>query len=153
MVVGDIKRFMLIMGPTSSVFDYATFALMFFLICPSMLGGSYHSLDAAQQLAFAALFQAGWFVESLFSQTLVVQILRTEKMPFIQSRPSALVFITAMTLLAIGLILPYTGLGKAIGFAQLPLQFYYWLAAMLVGYIALAQTFKVWYIKKYQNWL
>ena len=50
--------------------DYATFALMFFLICPSMLGGSYHSLDAAQQLAFAALFQAGWFVESLFSQTL-----------------------------------------------------------------------------------
>ena len=152
-IATDIKRFMLIMGPTSSVFDYATFALMFFVICPMMLGGSFHDLNATQQLTFAAIFQTGWFIESLFSQTLVVQVLRTEKMPFIQSRSSLLVFASAMVLLIIGLILPYTGLGKAIGFAQLPIQFYYWLAAMLVGYIVLAQAFKVWYIKRYQNWL
>jgi Mg2+-importing ATPase len=153
-VATDIKRFMIIIGPSSSIFDYATFGVMWLIICPMAFGGvGYHALSAQQQLVFAGIFQTGWFIESLFTQTLVMQILRTEKVPFFQSRPSLLVFSTAMLLLIVGVALPYTALGKAIGFVTLPLHFYYWLVAILFCYILLAQMLKRWYIKKYNSWL
>jgi Mg2+-importing ATPase len=153
-IATDIKRFMIFIGPSSSIFDYATFALMWFIICPMAFGGlGYHALSAQQQLLFAAIFQTGWFIESLFTQTLVMQVLRTEKVPFFQSRPSLIVFSTAMLLLIAGVVVPYTALGKAIGFVTLPLHFYYWLAAILFSYIMLAQVLKKWYIKKYNSWL
>ena len=153
-VATDIKRFMLIIGPSSSIFDYATFAVLYFLICPMAFGGaSYHTLNSTQQLMFAGLFQTGWFIESLFSQTLVMQVLRTEKIPFFQSRSSFAVISSALILLIIGLILPYTGLGHSIGFVPVPLPFYYWLAAILIGYITVAQLLKKWYVRKYKSWL
>ncbi|MDR0334091.1 MAG: magnesium-translocating P-type ATPase [Dysgonamonadaceae bacterium] len=153
-VATDIKRFMIFIGPSSSIFDYATFGLMWFIICPMAFGGlGYHALSAQQQLIFAGIFQTGWFIESLFTQTLVMQVLRTEKVPFFQSRPSLIVFSTAMLLLIVGVALPYTALGKAIGFVALPLHFYYWLVAILFCYIMLAQILKKWYIKKYNSWL
>ena len=153
-VATDIKRFMVFIGPTSSVFDYATFALMWFIICPMAFDGrGFFELSGQEQVLFAAIFQTGWFIESLFSQTLVVQVLRTEKIPFIQSRPSLLVFSMAMILLAVGVLLPYTALGVSIGFVPLPFIFYCWLAVILLGYVVLAQTMKKWYIKRFGNWL
>jgi len=150
----DIQRFMIFIGPSSSIFDYVTFGVMFFIICPMALGGiPYHLLSGADQLEFAKIFQTGWFIESLFTQTLIVQILRTEKIPFIQSRASRMVLLTAVLLLAVGLVLPYTGAGRAIGFAPLPLQYYYWLAAILLAYCVLTQFLKRWYIKKFNSWL
>lgn len=139
-VSSDIKRFMLIMGPSSSIFDYATFAVLFFIV-------------GASTVEQQAIFQSGWFIESLFTQTLVVQVFRTEKIPFLQSRPSAPVFITAILLLTLGFLLPHTGVGKAIGFTILPSIFYGWLAAILAGYIILAQLLKTWYIKRFHSWL
>ncbi|MDR0232942.1 MAG: magnesium-translocating P-type ATPase [Dysgonamonadaceae bacterium] len=153
-IATDIKRFMIIIGPSSSIFDYATFGLMYLIICPMAFGGlEYGALSTQQQLIFAGMFQTGWFIESLFTQTLVVQVLRTEKIPFFQSRPSLLVFSTAMLLLIVGVLLPYTGIGKAIGFVPLPLHYYYWLVAILFCYITLAQILKRWYIKRYNSWL
>ncbi|MEG1587566.1 MAG: hypothetical protein RR346_11915, partial [Bacteroidales bacterium] len=125
-IASDIKRFMLYIGPASSVFDYATFAVMYFIF-------------KANSPDNQALFQTGWFVESLFTQTLIVQLLRTEKIPFLQSRASAVVLLTSGLLLTIGLILPYTGVGRSIGFAVLPLSYYGWLALILAGYFAVAQ--------------
>jgi len=152
-IATDIKRFMVLIGPSSSIFDYATFGLMYLIICPIAFGGGYLTLSVQDQLLFAGMFQTGWFIESLFTQTLVIQVLRTEKIPFFQSRPSLLVFSTAMMLLIVGVVLPYTALGKAIGFIPLPLHYYYWLAAILFCYITLAQVLKRWYIKKYNSWL
>ena len=153
-IATDIKRFMIFIGPSSSIFDYITFALMWFIICPMAFGGrGFFELSAQEQLMFAAIFQTGWFIESLFSQTIVMQVLRTEKIPFLQSRPSLIVFVTAMVLLAIGVALPYTALGTAIGFVPLPLHFYYWLTAILLGYVLLAQVLKRWYIKRFGSWL
>ena len=153
-VATDIKRFMLYIGPSSSIFDYATFALMWFIICPMAFDGrGFFELSGQEQLMFAAIFQTGWFMESLFSQTLVIQVLRTEKIPFLQSRPSLIMFSSAMVLLAIGVVLPYTALGREIGFVPLPLYFYYWMAAILTGYILLAQVLKRWYIKRFNSWL
>ena len=153
-IATDIKRFMIFIGPSSSIFDYATFALMWFIICPMAFDGrGFFELNAQEQLMFAAIFQTGWFIESLFSQTLVIQVLRTEKIPFVQSRPSLIMFSSAMLLLAIGVALPYTALGAAIGFVPLPLYYYFWLTAILLGYILLVQVLKRWYIKRYNSWL
>ncbi|MDU6524661.1 MAG: magnesium-translocating P-type ATPase, partial [Enterococcus sp.] len=82
----SIGKFMIWLGPTSSVFDITTYLLMYFVICPAVIGGEFHTLTPAQQVAFIAVFHAGWFVESLWSQTLVLHALRTPKIPFIQSR-------------------------------------------------------------------
>lgn len=137
---GGIKRFMLIIGPTSSIFDYVTFGVLFYIF-------------GANNVANQAIFQTGWFMESLFTQTLVVQVLRTEKIPFIQSRSSYQLMTTALVLLAVGIVLPLTGLGKSIGFHPLPHQFYYWMTMILFCYILLAQLTKRWYIRRYKEWL
>lgn len=139
-VATDIKRFMLIMGPSSSIFDYATFAVLFFVF-------------GASTVAHQSFFQTGWFIESLLTQTLVVQILRTEKIPFLQSRPSAAVLLTSLALLIVGISLPYTGIGKIVGFTPLPLVFFAWLAGILAAYCIVAQLLKQWYIKRFNSWL
>ncbi len=139
-VANDIKRFMLIMGPSSSIFDYVTFVLLFFVF-------------GANTIANQNIFQTGWFIESLFTQTLIVQILRTEKIPFLQSRSSFQVLASGVFLLLIGVLLPYTGLGKSIGFVELPHQFYFWLIGIMVCYMIVAQLLKMWYIKRYKSWL
>ena len=81
----SIGEFMVYFGPTSSIFDITTYLLMYFVICPAVVGGSFHTLDSSQRVIFIALFHAGWFVESLWTQTLVLHALRTPKVPFIQS--------------------------------------------------------------------
>lgn len=145
----SVSKFMIWIGPTSSVFDIATYLLMYFIICPAMLGGAYHQLDASAQAAFIAIFQAGWFVESMWSQTLVIHMIRTAKIPFLQSRASAPVTLLTFTGIAVLTAIPFTPLGTAIGLSALPAVYFAWLAGIILCYMVLATVMKKLYIKKY----
>jgi len=145
----SIQKFMVWFGPTSSVFDITTYLLMFFVICPMVFGGPYGSLDPAARLGFMALFQAGWFVESMWSQTLVIHLIRTPKIPFLQSRASRPVTIlTALGIAALTLI-PFSPFAQALGLMALPPIYFAWLALTIVAYMALVSVFKRIFVKKY----
>lgn len=147
----SISKFMLWIGPTSSVFDITTYLLMYFIICPAMTGGQlFHQMtDPAMQTYYIALFQAGWFVESMWSQTLVIHMIRTPKVPFIQSRASLPVIGLTFTGIAVLTTIPFTALGTAIGLTALPTIYFAWLALTIVCYMVLATLFKKIYIGRY----
>ena len=135
---GSVEKFMFRMGPVSSVFDLLTYLLLYFVVCPAACGGGYRVLDPAGRAAFAALFQTGWFVESMWTQTLVIHVVRTGKIPFLQSRASAPVL--ASTLLSVGVLtaLPFLPFGRSFGLAALPAGYFGWLALVTAGYMAAA---------------
>ena len=135
---GSVEKFMFRMGPVSSVFDILTYLLLYFVVCPAACGGGYRVLDPAGRAAFAALFQTGWFVESMWTQTLVIHVVRTGKIPFLQSRASAPVL--ASTLLSVGILtaLPFLPFGRSFGLAALPAGYFGWLALVTAGYMAAA---------------
>jgi len=135
----NIRRFMLWMGPTSSLFDITTFALMWFVFGASHAGAQ-------------SLFQSGWFVEGLLSQTLVVHMLRTQKIPFIQSRAALPVLLTTFAVMALGIAIPFSPLGAIVGLVPLPLAYFPWLAATLFGYCLVAQGMKRIYIRRFGHW-
>ncbi len=145
----SIGKFMLWIGPTSSVFDIATYALMYFIICPQLCGGPFNTLSDSAQLLFISLFQTGWFVESMWTQTLVIHMIRSPKIPFIQSRASLPV--TTLTFMGIILLtlIPYTFLGTAIGLTNLPLIYFAYLAVILFSYMCLVTIAKKIYVKRY----
>jgi len=134
--IGDIRKFMLFLGPVSSIFDYATFALMWFV---------FHANSPARQ----GLFQSGWFVEGLLSQTLIVHVIRTRKIPFIQSRASWPLTLTTLSVMAVCVAIPFTSVGTSLGFVPLPLAYFGPLFGLLVGYCVLAHMMKSWFIRKY----
>lgn len=136
---GNIKRFMLWMGPTSSIFDVTTFALMWYLF------GANHA--GAQ-----SLFQSGWFVEGLLSQTLVVHMLRTQKIPFVQSCARLPVLLTTLGISAAGILLPFSPLGTMVGLVPLPWHYFPWLVLTLFSYCLVAQGMKMFYIKRFGRW-
>ncbi|QPJ26460.1 magnesium-translocating P-type ATPase [Listeria seeligeri] len=133
-------RFILCIGPVSSIFDIATFLIMWFVF-------------SANTVAEQALFHSGWFVVGLLTQTLVVHMIRTEKIPFIQSRATAPVMISTLIVMSLGLIIPFTGFGHSIGFVSLPGSYFPWLVLVLVGYMATMQVVKTLYIRKFQEWI
>ena len=135
---GAVEKFMFRMGPVSSIFDILTYLLLYFVVCPAACGGGYRVLDPAGRAAFAALFQTGWFVESMWTQTLVIHVVRTGKIPFLQSRASAPVL--ASTLLSVGILtaLPFLPFGRSFGLAALPAGYFGWLALVTAGYMAAA---------------
>jgi Mg2+-importing ATPase len=136
----DIGRFMIFIGPTSSVFDILTFGLMWFVFGATTLGRQ-------------SLFQAGWFVESLATQTLIVHMIRTAKVPFLQSRAAWPVIALTSAIIAFGILIPFTALGRRLGMEALPETYFVWLAAILLCYAALVQVVKVGYIKRFGTWL
>ena len=139
----SIGKFMICIGPVSSVFDIATYLLMWFVF----------GCNTAANPALVALFNAGWFVESLISQTLIIHLIRTPKLPFIQSRAAAPVVLLTTVIMAIGVAIPFTPLGAYLGLASLSLTYFGWLAVIVLGYIMLAQIVKTIYIKVYRSWL
>ena len=145
----SITKFMVWIGPTSSVFDITTYLMMFFLIGPMVFGGPFSSLTPAQQLTFAALFHAGWFVESIWSQTLVIHMIRTPKLPFLQSRASWQVVTLTTAGLLVGTIIPFTFVGDWMGMQPLPLVYFPLLLATIVAYMLLATLFKVIFVRRY----
>jgi P-type Mg2+ transporter len=130
--VGYIKKFMLFIGPVSSIFDFITFGVLWFF---------FH----AQQ----PLFNTGWFLESLCTQTLVIHIIRTGKIPFIESKPSQFLIFTSIYIVSIGLVLPFIPIGKYFGFVQPPPMFFLALLIIVVAYLFLVQFVKNWFIKRY----
>lgn len=146
-----ISRFMLRIGPTSSVFDIATFLLMYFVICPAFTGGElYTSLtDPASRALYVSIFQTGWFVESMWSQALVIHMLRTPKLPFVQSRASAPVTLLTLAGSCAVTVIPFTPLGTALGFTALPAAYFLWLAAIVAEYMLLATAVKKSYVRRY----
>ncbi len=145
--IGNIKWFMIVIGPISSIFDYATFALMWFIFNTRAF------LEVATGTAgreiYAQLFQTGWFVESLLTQTLIVHIIRTKRIPFIQSRASMTMTLTTLAVMAIGAWLPYSPFASTFGFVPLPLSYWGWIAVFLFMYIIITHKIKKWFFKKF----
>ncbi|MDR2311549.1 MAG: magnesium-translocating P-type ATPase [Brucellaceae bacterium] len=135
----NIGRFMLWIGPTSSIFDITTFALMWYVF-------------AANSPEMQSLFQSGWFIEGLLSQTLVVHMLRTQKIPFIQSTAALPVMLMTTLVMAIGIYIPFSPLGNAVGLVPLPWEYFPWLAGTLISYCIVAQGMKAIYIRRFGQW-
>ncbi len=132
--IGAIQRFILFIGPVSSLFDYLTFFIM---------------LQVFNAWQNPALFHTGWFVESLFTQTLVIHVIRTNKIPFLQSRASWPLILTSLGIVTIGAWLTVSPLADTLGFVALPPLYWPLLALMLAGYVVLTQLVKSWFIRRY----
>jgi magnesium-transporting ATPase (P-type) len=129
-----IFKFMIFIGPISSIFDYATYAMMLFVF------------DCWNN---PPLFQTGWFVESLLTQTLIIHIIRTAKLPFIESRASPALITTTIVICAVGIALPFSGAGAALGFTPLPWSYWPLIAAMLMTYAVLTHLVKSWFVRRW----
>ncbi|HEV3440112.1 MAG TPA: magnesium-translocating P-type ATPase, partial [Gemmata sp.] len=138
--VGDLGRFMVVIGPISSIFDITTFAVLYFV---------FKANTPEQQ----ALFQSAWFVEGLLSQTLIIHMIRTAKLPFLQSTAAAPLMILTLCVMAVGIAVPFTAFGAAVGMEPLPWSYFPWLMATLVCYCILTQVVKRWYIRRFHTWL
>jgi Mg2+-importing ATPase len=134
----DFTRFILFIGPCSSVFDYTTFFIMLYV---------FGCWDPAR----AALFQTGWFVESLLTQTLIIHVIRTNKIPFLQSRASVALMATTVGIMLVGIWLPSSPLGSALGFTPLPHLYWPLVALTLLAYVGLTQVVKAWLI--HRRWI
>ena len=134
--IGEIKRFILFIGPISSIFDYTTFFVMLWI---------FRCWDPSR----ASLFQTGWFVESLMTQTLIIHVIRTNKIPFLQSRASWALTATTLAIMAVGVWLPYSPLASALGFTHLPRLYWPILMLTLLSYMGLTQIVKVWLLGKH----
>ncbi len=136
----DIARFMIFIGPISSIFDIATYLLMWYVF-------------GCQSAEMQTLFQSGWFIEGLLSQTLIVHMIRTRRIPFIQSNAAWPLMIMTFAIMAIGIAIPFTSFGSYIGLTPLPLSYFPWLIAILLSYCVLTQVIKQWYIRRFGKWL
>ena len=131
----EIKNFIIFIGPISSIFDYTTFAVMIFVF------GAWTN---------PALFQTGWFVESLLTQSLIIHVIRTKKIPFIESRASTPLILASIAVSVVGIWLTFSPFAKYFGFVELPMHYWVFLALTLVSYIGLTQLVKGWYVRRYE---
>ena len=155
----SVGSFMIWIGPTSSIFDFTTYIFMYFVFCPLFvskgilfndLAANYSGAElAAMQARYIGMFQAGWFVESMWSQTLVIHMIRTPKLPFIQSRASAPVTLLTMTGIAVLTVIPFTPFGAALGLVALPASYFAYLIPCILLYMMLATSLKKAYVRYY----
>jgi Mg2+-importing ATPase len=132
----DIGRFMLFFGPVSSVFDITTYLVMWFVF-------------GANAPEHQTLFQSGWFVEGLMTQTLVVHMIRTQKIPFIESRPGTPLLVMTGLIMAVGILIPMGPIAHYFKLQALPWTYFPILAAILLGYMVLTQLMKKFYARRY----
>lgn len=159
----SVGNFMLWLGPTSSIFDWTTYAFMYFVFCPLFVSHGFLYNDLANhfsgtellriQTNYVALFQAGWFVESMWSQTLVIHMIRTPKLPFIQSRASASLTLLTFAGIAVLTIIPFTAFGRDLGFIPLPSAYFAYLIPCILLYMVLATSLKKAYVRYYGDLL
>lgn len=135
-----IRRFTIYIGPISSIFDYVLFAVMFFVF-------------KANSPESQSLFHSGWFVLGLVSQTLIVHMIRTKKIPFIQSRASTPVIVMTSLIIVLGLIIPFTPLAETLYMVPLPPAYFLWLLGILIAYSLLIEVVKRWYVRRFGEWL
>ena len=138
--IHDLGRFMLCIGPISSIFDITTFCVLYFIF-------------EANSPEKQSLFQSGWFMEGLLSQTLIIHMIRTAKVPFFQSLAAVPLLVLTLCIMTIGIVVPYSPMGAAVGMVPLPLSYFPWLAATLLAYCMLTQLVKRWYIRRFGMWL
>lgn len=136
----SIGKFMLYIGPISSIFDIITYLVMWFVF-------------KANAPEVQGVFHSGWFIVGLLTQTLVVHMLRTEKVPFIQSRATTPVMVMTGVIMALGIYIPFSPLGASVGFEPLPLSYFPWMIGIVLSYCVVTQLTKMWYIKKFDEWL
>lgn len=148
-----LGRFMRFFGPISSFFDIITFSYLFFVLCPSVCGGSFAALAQGGQLRFIAVFQTGWFLESMWTQVLILHLLRTQKVPMLQSRPSRPVMVVTMLGILFFTILTFTPVGTLIGLTALPLSYFGFLVVIVLLYLLFVTLAKGRYLKKYHELL
>ena len=132
--IDNIFKFMIFIGPISSIFDYITYGMMLFVF---------------ECWTNPPLFQTGWFVESLLTQTLIIHIIRTTRIPFIESRASSALITTTIIICAIGITLPFTSAGAALGFTPLPPLYWPLVATLLLAYALLTHLVKVWFVRRW----
>jgi P-type Mg2+ transporter len=135
-----LARFMVFIGPISSIFDVVTFVVMWFVF-------------GANAVAAQSLFQSGWFVVGLLTQTLIVHMIRTQHVPFIQSRAATPVIALTASIMAIGIYLPFSPIGAHLGLVPLPMSYFAWLLGILLGYCTLTQLVKRFYTRRFHQWL
>ena len=154
---GEITKFILFIGPISSIFDYTTFCIMLFYFKCNNLGMLPPTPELAARFAHAAnpdktyaaaLFHTAWFVESLMTQTLIIHVIRTNLIPFIQSRASWQLTMTSILIMIVGAIIPFTPLAGPLGFVPLPWQFWPILGVTLLCYVGLTQVIKMWLVRR-----
>lgn len=148
-----LGRFMRFFGPISSFFDIITFSYLFFILCPSVCGESFAALAQGGQLRFIAVFQTGWFLESMWTQVLILHLLRTQKVPMLQSRPSRPVMVVTMLGILFFTILTFTPVGTLIGLTALPLSYFGFLVVIVLLYLLFVTLAKGRYLKKYHELL
>ena len=137
---GGLARFMIFIGPISSIFDIVTFLVMWHVFL-------------ANSVEHQSLFQSGWFIEGLLTQTLIVHMIRTQHVPFIESRAATPVILLTASIMAIGIYLPFSPIGAHLGMVPLPLSYFGWLAGILMSYCLLTQLIKTVYIRRFKQWL
>jgi P-type Mg2+ transporter len=135
-----LARFMVFIGPISSIFDVVTFLVMW-------------NVFQANTVEKQSLFQSGWFVVGLLTQTLIVHMIRTQHIPFIQSRAATPVILLTASIMAFGIYLPFSPVGAHLGMVPLPAAYFFWLAGILLSYCLLTQLVKTLYIRRFGQWL
>ena len=155
----SVGKFMIWMGPVSSIFDFTTYIFMYFVFCPIFVshGVLYNDLASVysgaeliqMQFNYIAMFQAGWFVESMWSQTLVIHMIRTPKLPFIESRASLPVSLLTFAGIFILTIIPFTPIGTILGFVSLPGAYFAYLIPCIIAYMLLATSIKKAYVRHF----
>ena len=149
-----LGRFMRFFGPISSFFDILTFSYLFFVLCPSVCGGSFASLaGSGEALRFIALFQTGWFLESMWTQVLILHLLRTPRIPLLQSRPSRPVMLVALLGTLFFTVLTFTPAGSPLGLTPLPPVYFGFLALVVSLYLLLVTLAKGRYIRRWRELL
>lgn len=136
--IDEIRRFIIFIGPISSIFDYTTYFVMLYIF------GCWNPMRAS-------LFQTGWFVESLMTQTLIIHVIRTNKIPFLQSRPSVPLMVTTGLIITVGVLLPFSPFASSLGLVALPPLYWPILVVTLLSYVVLTQFVKTQLLKK--NWI
>lgn len=139
----NLGRFMRCFGPISSIFDLITFGILYYFICPRLSGGN--------EALFITLFQTGWFLESMWTQVLILHLLRTKKIPFIQSRPATSVMGVTLLGIVVFTAFAFTNLGGMFGLSKMPVGYFGFLAVIVICYMILVSVVKALYLKKYQE--
>ena len=148
-----LGRFMLFFGPISSLFDVVTFLFLYYILCPMLCGGATYLniADPVIQSQYVALFQTGWFLESMWTQVLILHFLRTRKMPFVQSSPSVPVICTTLAGIIVFTGITFTRSAAIFGLTRLPIRYFGFLFAVALLYMLLTTVVKTLYQKKYHE--
>ena len=145
--INKLPKFMFWLGPTSSIFDIITYAVLFFIVCPQVVGSSYAAATTSQKAIFAAVFCTGWFIESLWTQEMIIHVLRAPGMPFIKQHSTWLVTLATIGIAVVGTIIPFTSLGTKMNFGAIPVSYLGIVLLILLAYLLFTTLIKKRYLK------